>query len=266
VPPSQSNDSGPVIVYSSEMILRNIAVSIFLATTFLLPMGQDLAAQESANSSAAKKAKEKLSIDRMLEELPRRVTTKSGTPGDMVNFLLVGSKEQLKTALEAAGWILVDKTAQDALQHVIEETIAHRAYSAMPMSPLYLFGRPQDFGWAEGMPIQVVSERNHCRLWEAPWLTTDGQTVWAGAGTHDIGMEREASGQLTHAIDPNVDKEREYIADELKNAEMVRNVQYASPSNPVREAKTATGGSFHSDGRIAIIYLKPVPPKQTTQK
>lgn len=246
--------------------MRRIAIPILLAASFLLPVGPEWAAQESADSPAAQKVKEKLPIDQILEQLPRRVSTKSGTPGDMVNFLLIGSKEQLKAALEAAGWILVDKTAQDALQHVIEETIAHRAYSAMPMSPLYLFGRPQDFGWAEGMPIQVVSERNHCRLWEAPWLTADGQMVWAGAGTHDIGMEREASGQLTHTIDPNVDKEREYIADELKNAEMVKNIQYASPSNPVREAKTATGGSFHSDGRIAIIYLKPVPPKQTTQR
>ena len=246
--------------------MRRIAIPILLAASFLLPVGPEWAAQESADSPAAQKVKEKLPIDQILEQLPRRVSTKSGTPGDMVNFLLIGSKEQLKAALEAAGWILVDKTAQDALQHVIEETIAHRAYSAMPMSLLYLFGRPQDFGWAEGMPIQVVSERNHCRLWEAPWLTADGQMVWAGAGTHDIGMEREASGQLTHTIDPNVDKEREYIADELKNAEMVKNIQYASPSNPVREAKTATGGSFHSDGRIAIIYLKPVPPKQTTQR
>jgi hypothetical protein len=248
------------------MFLRYAAIAILLAAAFLLPVGPEWAAQESANSSAAKKAKEKLSIDRMLEELPRRVSSKSGTPGDMVNFLLIGSKEQMKAALEAAGWILVDKTAQDALQHVIEETIAHRAYSAMPMSPLYLFGRPQDYGWAEGMPIQVVSERNHCRLWEAPWLTLVGQTVWIGAGTHDIGMEREASGQLTHTIDPNVDREREYIAGGLKDADMVKDIQYASPSNPVREAKTATGGSFQSDGRIAIIYLKLAPPQHTTQK
>jgi hypothetical protein len=250
-------------------MVRQISIAISLTLGLLLP-ASILARQDPTTDSAAAVAtqnlKEKLSIDRMLEKMPRRVSSKSGTPGDMVNFLLIGSRDQMKTALEAAGWVLVDKTAQDALQHVIEETIAHRAYSAMPMSQLYMFGRPQDYGWAEGMPIQVVSERNHCRLWEAPWQTPDGQSVWVGAGTHDTGMEREASGQLTHTIDPNVDKEREYIAEGLKDADVVMDVQYVSPGNPVREAKTATGGAFHSDGRIAIIYLKPVPPKQTTQK
>ncbi len=264
------NDSERANVYTIYAAMRNIHHAVFLTVLLLLLASSIQAQQEpSANSPApseTQKPKEKLTIDRMVERLPRRVTSKSGTPGDMVNFVVIGSRDQMKAAFEAAGWILVDKTAQDALQHVLEETIAHRAYSAMPMSQLYLFGRPQDYGWAEGMPIQVVSERNHCRLWEAPWLTPDGQTVWIGAGTHDIGMERETSGQLTHTIDPNVDKEREYIADGLKDADVVNDIQYASPANPVRDAKTATGGSFHSDGRIAIIYLKSIPAKQTTRK
>jgi hypothetical protein len=30
-----------------------------------------------------------------------------------------------------------------------------------------------------------------------------------------------------------------------------------TPENPLTEAKTATGGSFHSDGRIVVLILKP---------
>jgi hypothetical protein len=31
---------------------------------------------------------------------------------------------------------------------------------------------------------------------------------------------------------------------------------YVTPSNPLRTALTATGGSFHSDGRIVVIALR----------
>jgi len=202
------------------------------------------------------KPKDKLTLDQILEKLPRRVTSKTGTPGDMVNFIVLGTRQQLEDSFQAAGWIRVDRNPQDAIQHAISETLEHRAYSQMPMSELYLFGRPQDYGYAEGIPIQVVTQRNHFRLWEAPWQTTDGQTVWVGAGTHDIGIEKDTLGNLTHQIDPNVDKERDYILDSLKDAEKIKISRYVLPPNPVREAATATGGSFRSDGRILIVSLK----------
>lgn len=205
---------------------------------------------------APEKAKEKLPVNQIIERLPRRVTSKAGTLGDMVNLLLIGTKKQMEDSLKAAGWVHVDRTPEDAITHAIQEITEHKAYSEMPMSELYLFGRPQDYGWAEGIPIHMVTERNHFRLWESPWLTPDGQTVWVGAGTHDIEIEKDPLGNLTHKIDPNVDQEREYIASSLADAGKVKDRAYVSPSNPVQQAATATGGSFHSDGRIAIIYLR----------
>jgi hypothetical protein len=32
---------------------------------------------------------------------------------------------------------------------------------------------------------------------------------------------------------------------------------HVTPANPLTEAKTATGGSFHSDGRVVVLVLKP---------
>jgi hypothetical protein len=31
---------------------------------------------------------------------------------------------------------------------------------------------------------------------------------------------------------------------------------YVTPTNPMTEARTATGGSFHSDGRIVVMSLR----------
>lgn len=211
---------------------------------------------ENSSTSAAALAGKRLSFEQMLPALPRRVESKSGAPGDMVNLLIVGSKEQVADAFQAASWIQPDKTTQDAIVHAIQETIAHKAYAEMPISQLYLFGRPQDFGFVDGMPIQVVAERNHFRVWLTPWLDSQGRTVWAGAGTHDVGIEKDQSGALTHRIDPNVDTERDYILQTLEDAGKVATTEYLTPADPVRQAVTATGDAYHSDGRILVIYLK----------
>jgi len=211
---------------------------------------------DSSSASAAALAGKRLSLGQMLPVLPRRVESKSGAPGDMVNLLVVGSKEQVADAFQAAGWIQPDKTTQDAIVHAIQETMAHKAYAEMPISQLYLFGRPQDFGFVDGMPIQVVAERNHFRVWRTPWLDSQGHTVWAGAGTHDVGIEKDQSGTLTHRIDPNIDTERDYILQTLEDAGKVATTEYLTPADPVRQAVTATGDAYHSDGRILVIYLK----------
>ena len=205
---------------------------------------------------AERTAPEKLPVEQVFERLPHRVTSQKGTAGDMVNFLIIGSKKKMEAAMAAAGWVQADRDNEQAILHAILSTIGKKGYTEMPMSLLYLFGRPQDYGFAHALPLAVAAERHHFRLWEAPWKTADGETVWVGAGTHDIGVERAIDGKLAHKIDPEIDKERDYIAQSLKDAEKVKDVRYLTRSDPVLEATTATGAAYHSDGRVLAIILK----------
>jgi hypothetical protein len=61
---------------------------------------------------------------------------------------------------------------------------------------------------------------------------------------------------VTHKIDPAIDGEREYVNDTLSRTGLVAQRTHVSPANPLNEASTATGGSFHSDGRILVLILK----------
>jgi hypothetical protein len=193
----------------------------------------------------------------LLGQIPTRVQDAAGTSGDRVNFLIIGTESEVKDALRAAGWVQVNKSVKDALIEGALATFSRQAYTQLPMSELYLFGRAQDFGYAQADPLRVVASRHHFRLWKAP-LTVGGQTLWAGAGTHDIGFDRDQrNGKLTHKIDPDTDKEREYIAASLKDTGKVARITYMTPSQPVTEAKTAHGESFKSDGRITVINLVP---------
>jgi hypothetical protein len=193
----------------------------------------------------------------LIEQIPPRVQDAQGTLGDRTNFVLIGTRERVQAALAAAGWVTVDKDKTSAVIGGLLATLSKRSYVTLPMSELMLFGRTQDFGYAQGDPVRVVAERHHFRLWEAPFHLGD-LTVWAGAGTHDIGFDKDQrNGGLTHKIDPEVDQEREYIGESLKSTGMVVKSIYLTKSDAIRQAKTAHGEEFFSDGRTLILYLKP---------
>jgi hypothetical protein len=190
-----------------------------------------------------------------LRALPRRVTDRQGSSGDMVNFLILGSEAGMRKVFEAAGWVQVDRDIPSAVIAGVLGGLSKEAYLTMPMSQLYLFNRPQDFGWAHAEPIKVVAARHHLRIWQAP-STVAGSTLWVGAATHDIGFERDQRDNgVTHRIDPNVDAEREYVEKTLTSTGLVAEFGYVLPDDPVREARTATGGSFYSDGRVLFLRL-----------
>jgi hypothetical protein len=149
----------------------------------------------------------------------------------------------------------VDADVKATLLHGLLESMSKESYLTMPMSPLYLFGRPQDYGWAHAEPISVVASRNHLRIWKAPF-DVHGQTVWVGAATHDVGFERDQRNNgVTHKIDPDIDLERDYVEKTLSSTGLVEAVLHITPENPMKEAKTATGGSFHSSGQVLVLKL-----------
>ena len=192
----------------------------------------------------------------LLGKIPRRVKDPSDNPGDMVNVLLIGTQDDVTAVFKAAGWVLVDRSMTDTVLNGALATFSKEAYLTMPMSILYLFDRPQDYGFAHAEPVRVVESRNHLRAWKSPYEAA-GRPVWCIAATHDIGFERDQRNNgLTHKIDPAIDGEREYVNDTLTNTGLVVQRAHVTPPDALLTAKTATGGEFHSDGRILILVLK----------
>lgn len=200
----------------------------------------------------------------LFAKIPRRISDKTGNPGDMVNFLILGSQAEVEKVFKTAGWVRVDADVTETLLAGFLASMSKESYLTLPMSPLYLFGRMQDYGWAHAEPIQVVASRNHLRLWKAPF-TMNGEPLWVGAATHDIGFEHDDRSKsmtaITHKIDPNIDLERNYVEKTLSNTGLVEEVSHFLPENPMQSAKTATGGSFHSNGEVLILKLLATPEK-----
>jgi hypothetical protein len=192
----------------------------------------------------------------LLSKIPRRISDPNGKPGDMVNVLIVGTQDQMVKAFTTAEWVQVDKTVQNTVLNAVMESVEKKDYLTMPMSTLFLFNRPQDYGFAHAEPVKVAMSRNHLRVWKSPY-EIDGRPLWCVAATHDIGFERDQRNNgLTHKIDPAIDGEREYVNGTLSGTGLVIQRDHVTPADPLTTAKTATGGEFHSDGRIVVLVLR----------
>jgi len=199
-------------------------------------------------------------LDEMMDYLPPRVFNAEGREGDMLNLIFIGQQEDLQEAFARAGWVKTDKWKPIFVWHLLW----HGTHDArLPMSRFYLFGRVQDYSYALPDPGAAVSRRHHLRIWKTD-CTIDGTPVWAGSATHDVAIEIAKRGHLiSHRIDPAVDAERDFVGTNLTDTWSVSRQEYLYSVDPVFQAQTASGETYHSDSRILLLDLHPVTAAST---
>ena len=185
------NPSAPASVNASPAISEGSGAPISVTPT-----------AKSADSFSVPSVPLDDQLRKQIDTLPRRVNDEFNNLGDMVNFVVVGTQEKVQAALAAGNWFVADTDNNQAAVNAVMQTIAKKDYLQMPMSKLMLFGRYQDYGYEQAEPIAMVASRHHFRLWKAAF-TFNGQPVWVGAGTHDIGFERDQrNGKVTRQNRP----------------------------------------------------------------
>ncbi|MHB1022005.1 MAG: LssY C-terminal domain-containing protein [Acidobacteriaceae bacterium] len=249
-------DKGDLTVHTDGHLFLRINLGTGESCTGSYKLKMKFTEKAKASATTPVDNVSKLVTPETFADIPRRVSDEQGHPGDMVNFALIGTQEQVLQAFANAGYQQTDKTPQDAVIHGLMDVLQHKTYLDMPMSTLYLFGRPQDYAFARGDAIEVAAIRHHLRVWKTDEII-DGKPLWVGSSTHDNGFETDQrNGNVTHHIDPDIDQERDFILHSFDAAGNFSSAAYVLPANPFSSGKTATGGSFHSDGRILVMELK----------
>ena len=198
-------------------------------------------------------------LDNMMGHLPSRLFNAEGREGDIMNLVFVGQTEDLQKAFEDAGWVKTDKWKPIFVWHLLLNGTNN---AKLPMARFYLFGRVQDFSYSLPEPGAVVSRRHHLRIWKTDH-TIDGTPIWVGSATHDVAIEVAKRGRLiNHRIDPAVDAERDFVGIDLTNTSSVSRQEYLHSTDPVFQAQTASGQTYHSDSRILLLDLHPVTPTE----
>jgi LssY C-terminus len=176
------------------------------------------------------------------KRVPRFTITGDGLPGDPVNVVLTGTRQQLQAAFKLAGWSEADPLGLASSWRMIRAFVFNSPYPTAPFSTLYLFGRGQDVGFQKAID-DSPRKRHHIRFWALSlahaeanlgkasfWLNTDRPpdsacVHWIGAGTKDTGISlTRLTFQITHATDSDTNAERDYIIDELRKGRVIGEV------------------------------------------
>jgi hypothetical protein len=188
--------------------------------------------------------------------LPPRVMNGDGREGDMMNLLFVAREADFRRAFADAGWVETDKMRPTLFWHLMWQ---RKHYARLPMDRFYAFGRYQDLSYSLPDPTCVLTRRHHVRIWKTDY-EENGVPVWVGAATHDVALEfQKRRLWMSHRIDPDVDAEREFIANNLKKTDLVIREEYLHSAVPIFEARTTTGEPYHSDSRVLVLELSQTP-------
>jgi len=228
---------------------------------FVIPLGGRTYAAQKVDFSTLPPNSENVdlaSLRTKLEKLPCCAANKAGDRwGDPINIVVVGSSADAIFPFIERGWRLDEPLDIHSVLRTISAFIFGTEYTTSPVSPLYVFGRPQDIALQKAR--NNISLRNHLRVWRAPF-TVEGQTVWVGQISRDIGskLTTQSWSFTTHRISPEVDQDRYYLLqDLLLTGEVYRfgfasGVGVSSPANP----RTNLGyDPYVTDGLRIVVFL-----------
>ena len=201
-----------------------------------------------------------------LEALPCCVTNKSGTRnGDPLNLVVVGATYDVFPALVRRGWGPTEQTWTGSVLKMMKSAMSGDRYPYAPISPLYLYDRPQDFALQKAR--DNIHQRNHLRLWLSP-MRYHGKDVWVGQISRDIGSRFTIHSPYltTHKIDPDVDEARTALQEDMVYSQslvklgLVKGVGGAPKDEPRRNLTT---DPYYTDGLRSVLMFDSHPTSLT---
>ena len=209
--------------------------------------------------------------------LPVYVTTSDGWASDPINIAVIcRSRTQLIKVMADAGWSVADKGFTSTLKTAYA-VIRGLPYPEATMSRLFLFNRSQDIGFQlQDGDSPSPRHRHHVRFWklETPSKNDDHHDfwhnlfslfkkkrseIWIGAATHDISLIafRMRNLQITHKIDSDTNKERDFLVETLKRTGQLKGeIEEITSGHELNFRGQTFGVHLVVDGRLQVVRLK----------
>jgi hypothetical protein len=194
----------------------------------------------------------------ILREEPCCTTNAAGDrKGDPLNLVVVEGNSDAIAAVASRDWHLVQTLDVDSMIETARAFLLRDAYLTSPVSPLYLYGRAEDFALQKAR--STINERVHLRVWLTP-RTYHSRRVWIGQISRDIGVRLtdQAWNLTTHKIGPDVDFDRGYILQDLLLSGLVDHYGYVEGvgAAPISAPRTnLTGDPYFTDGLRLVLFL-----------
>jgi hypothetical protein len=169
-------------------------------------------------------------------------------PSDIVNVVLIGSRSQLDRAFQASGWSQAQRKSPVSLYRMYRALTKRYGYPKAPMNALTLNGSPSAF--VRQKSLDTVEKRHHVRLWQDPAQAN----IWLGAAAEDDGFRFEQT-HWTHSTDPNIDRERAKVVNDLAFTGCVDAAVLLSRASADLVQDPKAEHPILTDGDVAVIRL-----------
>ncbi|MDA0382348.1 LssY C-terminal domain-containing protein [Vibrio owensii] len=163
-----------------------------------------------------------------------------------VNLVYVG--ESPRTLMQELGWLENQTFSRNDIE--LSDYVSLLKQKLPPVSDLFWNGKPQAMAFQE--PGSLL-KRSHIRWWQAGHEASSNQSVWVGAISYDDGLKlAHYSGIVTvlHRIDPNVDNERDRLANQIEMSHLALVGELHSLAQPVAMDNKH---DYYSDGNVLLI-------------
>jgi hypothetical protein len=184
----------------------------------------------------------------------RTIAENPPRPSDMTNLMFLATADELRAAFEKAGWLAPSRLNTQSKLETARALIEARGYKEGPMSVLLLDGQVPDMSYQKGN--NTFAQRHHLRIFRRPGAF-DGKPIWVCSATHDVGIDfSEREKTFIHKIDPQIDRERAKVVNDLLFTGMIRSIAFVDRPGVPQNATNATGDALKTDGGMAVLLFQ----------
>lgn len=192
----------------------------------------------------------------ILDNIPNISEGLTGRSLEPVNLIVIGNAEDVHSAMTRAGWFLAEQVTLQSSWDIFLRVLRNRSYPTAPVSPAFLYGRPQDSAWQKPTKKNSPRERHHMRLWRDERYMINGKALWVGTASFDAGIRLGSGTRIpTHRIAPAIDVERDLVVSDLRGVGALEKEESVQRYDPFLGVN-AIGDQFFTDGKATIVYLK----------
>lgn len=167
-----------------------------------------------------------------------------------INFIFtLNNEDKLINLLNKSWWTEADKIWRRSMKKIWEALFDHIPYFNAPIIPLYWNKDIQNLWFQKLTNDENIKFRHHIRIWKTDYMIND-KFIYIWCWIYDNWLK----WWITHKVDPNIDKEREYIFNDFKNTWIINNyikIQFEDSF----EWKNFSWDKFFTDGKVYIINL-----------
>ncbi len=177
------------------------------------------------------------------------ITWRSSVP---INFIfLIKNKVDIKNIFEKSWWNGSDKLWRTSIKNIWTSLFDNKKYNTAPITPLYWNKKIQNYWFQKLTKKDTIKLRHHIRIWKTDYKLWK-YYIYVWCWIYDDWLK----WWITHKIDPNIDKEREYIYNSLKNNYLYKYQIKKIQLEDWFEWTNFSWDSFFSDGKAYIFILK----------